>query len=130
MVEYEELSDGGRSRLSSGYFFPPGKGVPLKKDDQLKLVNILDLVRSNAETTKAISETTAKNLLATENNATTTNEMAGIAKNVATVTSKNLALTEKCSEIVERIDLRMESTFKVWNKMFEDRLREMMMHQP
>jgi hypothetical protein len=61
MVEYEELSDGGRSRLSSGYFFPPGKEIPLKKDDQLKLVNILDLVRSNAETTKVISETTTKN---------------------------------------------------------------------
>jgi hypothetical protein len=68
--------------------------------------------------------------MTTENNATTTNEIAGIAKDVATVTSKNLALTEKCSEIVERMDLRMESTFKVWNKMFEDRLREMMAYQP
>jgi hypothetical protein len=80
MLEYEELTDGGGSRLSSGYFFPPGKEMPMKKEDQLKLVNILDLVRSNAETTKAISETTTKNLLATENNATVTNEIAGSPK--------------------------------------------------
>jgi hypothetical protein len=124
MVEYEEFSDGGKSRLSSGHFFPPGKEMPVKKEDQLKLTNILDLVRSNAETARVISETTTKNLMTTENNATTTNEIAGIAKDVASVTSKNLTLTEKCSEIVEKMDLRMESTFKVWNRIFEDRLRE------
>jgi hypothetical protein len=69
--------------------------------------------------------------MVTESNAAITNEIATIAKDIATVTSKNLTLTERCAEIVDKMDMRMESTFKVWNKMFEERLREMMPpHQP
>ena len=58
--------------MSSGFFFTAGTEMPLKKEDQLRLINILDLARSNAETTKTVSEIATKNLVATENSATAT----------------------------------------------------------
>jgi predicted TIM-barrel enzyme len=96
--------------------------VNLRKEDQLRLVNILDLQRKNTEATEMIAEIVKKDLATTARSATVTDEIAVATRGIDEVARRSLATAENCTELVKEMDKKMVETFKIWNAMFEKRL--------
>jgi hypothetical protein len=69
------------SRISSDFLWNP-EAEAKRREDTLKLVNILDLQRTNADVTKEIAGDVLKNLGVTKNNAAVTAQVVDIAKNI------------------------------------------------
>jgi hypothetical protein len=77
---YVDLPEFG-SRISSDLLWNP-EAEAKRKEDTLKLVNILDLQRTNADVTKEIAGDVLKNLEVTKNNAAVTAQVVDIAKSI------------------------------------------------